>query len=132
MRARSETLAVVVLILGALASAVFAQETPEKQWVYRIQAIRPEMLKTGPTTEERGILQDHFNYLKDLTKKGVVIFAGRTLNDDESGFGIVVFRAASEDAARNIMNGDPAVHKGVMSSKLFPFHVVLREDKPVE
>jgi len=129
---RTRFAVVTVLILGILSSVAVSQDAKEKQWVYRIQASRIEMLKNGPTTEERGILQDHFNHLKELTTKGVVIFAGRTLNDDDTSFGIVVFRAASEEAARDVMNSDPAVAKGVMSAKLFPFHVALIEGKPVE
>ena len=133
MRSRLASLAVVTaLILGTFASVAESQDAKEKQWVYRIQPSRIEMLKNGPTTEETGILQDHFNHLKELTAKGVVIFAGRTLTDDDSSFGIVVFRAASEEAARNVMNSDPAVAKGVMSAKLFPFHIALMEGKPAE
>ncbi len=37
--------------------------------------------------------------------------------------GIVIFRAASEGAAREFMNGDPAVQKGVMKATMFPFKV---------
>ena len=38
----------------------------------------------------------------------------RTLNTDPSSFGIVIFRAASEDEARATMLADPAVREGVM------------------
>jgi len=124
----------LLLMLGALAPQSTGQKSTaaEKEWIYRIQPARPDMLKTGPTTEEMGIVQDHFNHLKELTTKGVVIFAGRTLTDDEDSFGIVVFHAASEEAALEVMNGDPAVRKGVMKAKLFPFHVALMQGKPVE
>ena len=40
--------------------------------------------------------------------------------------GLAVFRAESEDAARQIMNDDPAVKKGVMKAMLYPFRVVLQ------
>jgi uncharacterized protein len=98
----------------------------EKQWIYRITPSRVEMLKSGPTPEEGQALGAHFEYLKQLTAKGVVIMAGRTLTDDQKTFGIIVFRAADEEAARKIMNGDPAVEKGVMKAEVFPFSVVLR------
>jgi hypothetical protein len=52
-----------------------------------------------------------------------VILAGRTLTTDERGLGIVIFRAPSADAARAIMEGDPAVRQGVMRAELFPFRV---------
>ena len=98
----------------------------EKQWIYRITPSRVEMLKTGPTPEESAAIGAHFNYLKDLTAKGVVIMAGRTLTDDDKTFGIIVFRAADEPAARKIMNSDPAVEKGVMKAEIFPFTVALK------
>ena len=83
------------------------------------------MLSQGSTAEEETILAQHFAYLKDLTEKGVLILAGRTLNTDESSFGIVIFTAASEEAARQIMENDPAVKKGVMRARLFPYRVAL-------
>ena len=38
-----------------------------------------------------------------------------------------IFRAATEEAAREIMNGDPAIKKGIMHATLFPFKVVFSE-----
>ena len=40
-------------------------------------------------------------------------------------FGITVFQATSEEAARDIMNNDPAVIAGVMRAELFPFRIAL-------
>ena len=81
------------------------------------------MVTDGPTDEEAEILSDHFNYLKSLTEQGVVLVFGRTQNNDQSTFGITIFRAESEDAARSIMINDPAVKKRVMRGKLFPYKV---------
>jgi uncharacterized protein YciI len=81
------------------------------------------MVTHGPTDEETSILSEHFNYLKSLTKQGVVLVFGRTQNNDTSTFGITIFRAESEDAARSIMNNDPAVKKGLMRVELFPYKV---------
>ena len=91
------------------------------QYLYRIQATRLEMVTREPTDEEASILSDHVNYLEDLTREGVVLVFGRTQNNDSSTFGIVIFRAESEDAARSIMNNDPAVKKGIMRAELFPY-----------
>jgi uncharacterized protein YciI len=40
---------------------------------------------------------------------------GRTLNTDENTMGLAIFRAESEDAARQIMNADPAVKNSLMT-----------------
>ena len=99
-----------------------------EQYLYKIQPTRPAMLTEGPTPEEETILAGHFAYLKDLTDRGVVILAGRTLNTDVSSFGIVIFKAGSEDEARERMNDDPAVKRGVMRAELYPYRVALLAD----
>jgi len=108
------------------------EKKAEQEFLYRVQASRPDILKTGPTAEEAAIVQEHFDYLKVLTRKGVVILVGRTLTTDESSFGLAIFRAESEETAREIMRNDPAVKKGVMHATLFPFRVALMEGKPVD
>jgi len=84
------------------------------------------MLIEGPTDEEARVVGAHFHYLKDLSEQGVVVLAGRTTTEDESVFGIFVFRAGSEEAARALMESDPAVCQGVMKAELFPFRVAIR------
>jgi uncharacterized protein YciI len=108
-------------------SAKAAAKAPEeKQWLYRIQPSRFEMVKTGPTPDEAKALQGHGKYMTELTANGTLILAGRTQNDDESMFGIVIFRAPDEETARKIMNGDPGVAQGVMKAKLFPYVVAFK------
>ena len=95
-------------------------------YLYRIQPWRPEMLIHGPTPEEAEIVSQHFAYLKQLAEQGVVVLAGRTLNTDASSFGIVILQADSEEAARNVMQHDPAVQRQVMRAELFPYRIALR------
>ena len=95
------------------------------QYLYTIQPTRPEMLTDGPTPEEETIVSEHFAYLQRLTEQGIVILAGRTLNTDESSFGIVIFQAKSEKAARQVMNNDPAVRQRVMRAELYPYRIAL-------
>ena len=101
------------------------------QYLYRIQPTRTAMLTEGPTPEESAIVGAHFAHLQDLTARGVVIRAGRTLNTDESGFGIVVFNADSDEQADTIVQGDPAVRGGVMRATLFPYRVALIREQNV-
>ena len=95
------------------------------EYLYKIQPIRPELLTDGPAPEEQAIIEKHFLYLKDLTEKGIVILAGRTQNTDANSFGIVIFKAETEDEARKIMMDDPAVDQGVFNSELFPYKISL-------
>lgn len=54
-----------------------------------------------------------------------MILVGRTQNSDESTFGIAIFKAENEEAARTIMENDPAVVGGVMQAQLFPYRIAL-------
>jgi len=110
-----------------------AQNSPpvENQFLYTLTLTRGDLLKTGPTKDESDAVEQHYNRLLEYTKKGVVILAGRTQTNDETTLGIVIFRAASEDAAREFMNDDPAVQKRVMKATLFPFKVALADGKAI-
>jgi uncharacterized protein YciI len=94
-------------------------------YLYKIQPTRLAMLTDGPTPEEADIVARHFAYLKHLTEQGVVVLAGRTLNTDETSFGVVIMRAASEEAARTVMQNDPAVQHHVMRAELYPYRIAL-------
>ena len=105
------------------------------QYLYRIQPTRPAMLREGPTSQESAQVAAHFAYLQEQDRLGRLILAGRTLNTDDSSFGVVIFRAADEGEARGIMLADPAVHAGVMRAELYPYRVALmspehRGDEP--
>ncbi len=98
------------------------------QWIYLLKVTRLEMLTEGPTPEEEATVSRHFAYLKDLTDKGVMILMGRTQTADESTFGIAIFEAEDEAAARTIMENDPAVAGGVMSATLYPYKIALMRE----
>jgi uncharacterized protein YciI len=100
------------------------------EYLYKIQPTRPEMLIEGLTEDEERLVQEHFEYLRDLAEKGVVLLAGRTLNSDPTGFGIVIFRAASPDEARAVMEADPAVRHGVFRAELYPYVIALVGELP--
>lgn len=94
-------------------------------YLYKIQAVRQEMVSEGRTSEEDHIVGEHFSYLERLTRQGVVLLAGRTLTDDYAGFGIILFSADSLQAAEKIVRNDPAVAQRVMRAELYPFRAAL-------
>ncbi len=97
------------------------------QFIYTLKVTRLGQLIDGPTAEEQAIVGRHFAYLQDLTEKGVAILVGRTQTADADTFGIMVFQAASEAEAREIMANDPAVKNGVMAARLYPFRIALMQ-----
>ncbi len=96
-----------------------------EQFLYRIQPVRHDMLTKGSNEFESRIVSEHFNYLKRLTEDGVVILAGRTQNTDYSSFGIVLLKAETIEAAREIMLNDPAVKNKVFRAELYPYRTSL-------
>jgi len=98
---------------------------PKPQFIYVLRPTRLEMLSDGATPEEIATVSRHFAYFQDLTAKGVMILMGRTQNNDEHTFGIAIFEAEDESAARKIMENDPAVIGGVMTATLYPYKIAL-------
>ncbi|MBQ0934087.1 YciI family protein [Ideonella paludis] len=81
---------------------------------------------SGWTDRERGLVGAHFQYLKAATEAGQVLLAGRTNEPLDKTFGLVIFEADDEAAARRFMEGDPAVKAGVMLATLHPYGVALK------
>ncbi|KAA0549511.1 hypothetical protein FZW96_06290 [Bacillus sp. BGMRC 2118] len=102
----------------------------KEQYLYQLK-LRPSLLDEANWTErENDIVSEHFHMLQELCEQGKVMLAGRTLNLDDSGFGIVILEVDSEEEAKDIMKSDPAVKHGVMTATLFPYRVaLLRESK---
>ncbi len=78
------------------------------------------------TKSDLDAVGDHFNRLKAATDAGQVLLAGRTNEPGEKTFGLIVFTAADEAAARAFMAADPCVAAGVMTAELHPYTVALR------
>ena len=95
------------------------------QFIYTLKPVRPDMLSGGLTEAEDAVIGAHFSYLSDLTEKGVVKLAGRTLTTGPESFGVVIFEAENEEAARSIMANDPAVKGNVLVGLLQPFSIAL-------
>ncbi len=97
--------------------------TTELTFIYVLRLVNPESLAKMSPAEE-AIIDEHFEYLKQYLTKGKLTLAGRCLNGE---FGIVIFRAESEEQAKDFMKNDPAVKKSVMTAELHPFRITLLE-----
>lgn len=85
------------------------------EWLYLIHPLRDEFVATI-TDAERDVFGSHVDYLARLLADGVLILAGPTLGRVNTG--VTVIEAGSEDAARAVMEADPAVSSGVMTGEL--------------
>jgi uncharacterized protein YciI len=114
-------------ILAATPLPTQAQEAPETQQYVYVLRVAPALHDQAKWTQaDNDAVSRHFARLAAATKAGQVIFAGRTTEPLDTTFGLVVFEAASEEAARQFMESDPAVVAGVMSATLHPYALALQ------
>jgi uncharacterized protein YciI len=92
------------------------------EWIYFLHAPRENFAATL-TAEEQAVWGVHFERLQRLLEEGTLIMAGPTLGPVNTG--IAVIEGPDEDAARRLMEEDPAISSGVARGELRPFRVSL-------
>ncbi len=95
------------------------------EYIYLIHPLRHEFFE-NPTLLEEQAVEEHYQYLKRYTSSGMVVLAGPCLDET---FGLIVFRAESDEAARQFMLNDPSVSSNVMMAELHPFSISLMEGR---
>jgi uncharacterized protein YciI len=90
-------------------------------YIYLIHPLRHEFFE-HPTPQEEAAMEAHFEYLKKAIADGMVLLAGPCLDET---FGVVVFTADSDEAARSFMLNDPSVISNVMMAELHPMKISL-------
>lgn len=75
------------------------------------------------------ILEQHWNYLLELDKQGIIEVVGRTNYPTEHSdlLGIVIFTADTQETAREIMENDPCIKHQVMTASVHPFNLALKK-----
>jgi len=125
----------VIAMLGALVlvqplAAQESQSEKPKQFIYVLHLVPQLYADASWTDEDRKVLQRHFVRFQEAIKAGKLILAGRTSESGDKTFGIAIFEAKDEAAARKFMEEDPAVAVGLMTAELHPFRVVLEHKNP--
>jgi uncharacterized protein YciI len=82
------------------------------------------------TKEDNAAMERHVIRFQEATKSGQLILAGRTREPGDKTFGIAIFRASDEAAARAFMKADPTVSAGLMTAELHPFAVGFEHANP--
>jgi uncharacterized protein YciI len=90
-------------------------------YIYLIHPLRHDFFE-HPTPQEEAAMEAHFQYLKQATAEDVVILAGPCLDDT---FGVIIFRAENDEAARAFMLNDPSVLTNVMMAEMHPMRISL-------
>ncbi len=110
-------------------------QTPEpaakpKQFIYVLHLVPRLYDDKAWTAEDKAAVGRHLANFKAAVQSGQLILAGRTMESGDKTFGIAIFEATDEAAARKFMEADPAVMAGVMTAELHPFAVVLERKNP--
>jgi uncharacterized protein YciI len=119
-----------VLMLVQSSPAQESQPEKPKQFIYVLRLVPRLYADANWAAEDKKVLQRHFVRFQEAIKTGQLILAGRTAESGDKTFGIAVFQAKDEAAARKFMEEDPAVAGGLMIAELHPFAVALERKNP--
>jgi uncharacterized protein len=123
----------ISLICLCLAAPSLPAQSPDakpKQFIYVLRLVPRLHSESAWTKEDNMALDRHFTRFKLAIEKGELILAGRTMEPNDKTFGIAIFQAPDEKAARSFMESDPAVVGGLMTAELYPFAVALQRKNP--
>ncbi len=133
MKDRSRRLFISLICILAIVQLLNAQEpkvAKSKQFIYVLRLVPRLHADSAWTKEDNAVLERHFARFQQAAKSGQLILAGRTSEPGDKTFGIAIFEAPDEDAARKFMEEDPAVAGGLMTAELHPFAVALQRKNP--
>lgn len=72
------------------------------------------------TEEEKAVMGQHLMYVKRLESEDKLMMSGACL---DGAFGILVYKADSQDAALKMFENDPLVKSGIVETEFHPFSV---------
>lgn len=133
MKNRYRLLFISVFCILAIAPLLNAQEPKAgkpKQFIYVLRLVPRLYSDSAWTKEDNAVIERHFVRFQQAAKSGQLILAGRTSEPGDKTFGIAIFEAADEEAAKKFMQEDPAVAGGLMTAELHPFAVALERKNP--
>jgi len=122
----------LVCVLAVFQSLPAQEPKPDKpkQFIYVLRLVPRLHSESAWTKDDEMALSRHFARFKHAIDTGELILAGRTMEPGDKTFGIAIFEAADEKAARSFMESDPAVVAGLMTAELHPFAVALQRKNP--
>lgn len=86
------------------------------------------IMRPGPNVNSEqhdDLINKHCEYLEEYFEKNIVIFAGPSWEENEDHFAIVVLEAENKEAAKKIMDNNPAVSAQVLTSHVTEFIIFL-------
>lgn len=133
MKNRSRRLIISLIYIFGIVQLLNAQEpkaAKPKQFIYVLRLVPRLHADSAWTKDDNAVLERHFVRFQQAAKSGQLILAGRTSEPGDKTFGVAIFEAPDEEAARKFMKEDPAVSGGLMTAELHPFAVALQRKNP--
>ncbi|MGH6631015.1 MAG: YciI family protein, partial [Burkholderiales bacterium] len=75
------------------------------------------------TPADQAVVGRHLAHLQAASVAGKLVLAGRTQEPLNQTFGIAIFEAPDDAAARAFMQSDPAVSESIMTAELHPYRI---------
>ena len=101
--------------------------TTENLYLYHL-TLEPHYQNPANWTDAAAqIIRNHAEFLDRLGQQGILGLAGRTQYEPGHPhlFGIAIIKAASLEAAQEIMAGDPAVVNGIQRAAIHPYAIAI-------
>lgn len=127
---RSLILFLCIFTIAHSAGAEGPKAAKPKQFIYVLRLVPRLHSDAAWTKEDEMVIARHLTRFRHAIDNGELILAGRTKEPGDKTFGIAIFEAADEAAARAFMESDPAVVAGLMTAELHPFAVALQRKNP--
>lgn len=109
----------------AVRGSVAAGEGMVRRFIHVLRLIGRLTEEANWTEEDEGAVARHFAHLEELLARGILVLAGKTDGLDRNTFGLVILEAESLEAARRLMEEDPALVAGIMTAELYPYTIAL-------
>jgi len=97
------------------------KEKNQAFYFVKLKPPRPSFIN-DMTEDETEVMQQHFEYLEELFSKQKVVIAGNCLS--EAGYEIIILQASTMKEVRELLEDEPAVKTGIMTSKAYEFDVL--------
>ena len=113
MKDRSRHLFISLICIFAIVQLLNAQEpkaAKPKQFIYVLRPVPRLHADSAWTKEDNAALERHFVRFQQAAKSGQLILAGRTSEPGDKTFGIAIFEAPDEGAARKFMRRPETTH----------------------
>ncbi len=94
-----------------------------RDYIYTLKLTPKYRTQDNWTEKDKTILESHDKRLDRQKERGVVKFAGRTdlPLENESNFGLVIFKSENDTMAELFMQSDPAIMNKIMTGICQPF-----------